>query len=136
MLLFPKKTKYKKYQKIAFNKTCIEDKLVFGNLAIKSEDYGIITSNSIESARISITRSLKKVGFLWFRIFPDKPITKKPAEVRMGNGKGSIDKWGISINPGKIILEIQSPTKKMGLQILKVAQSKLPLRTKIVFLDK
>jgi len=104
----------------------------FGSFAIKSLEGGWITSRQIEAARIAITRAMKREGQVWIRIFPDKPITKKPAEVRMGKGKGAPEYWVAVIKPGTILFESTGIPLEMAQESLRLAAQKLPIRTKFV----
>src|SRR5689334_3385428 len=95
-------------------------------------DPGRVTARQLEASRIAISRSVKRGGKLWMRVYPDRPITKKPAEVRMGSGKGSPELWVANVHPGRILFEINGVTKEQAFEAFKLAQYKLPLRTKIV----
>ena len=106
--------------------------LSFGNFGIKSLEPGWITSRQIEAARIAMTRAMKREGQVWIRIFPDKPITKKPAEVRMGKGKGAPEYWVANIKPGTILFESAGVPLELAQESLRLAAQKLPLRTKFV----
>ena len=104
----------------------------FGSFAIKSLEASWITSRQIESARIAMTRAMKREGQVWIRIFPDKPITRKPAEVRMGKGKGNLEFWAAVVKPGRIIFEIDGVTEEVAKGALNLAAGKLPIATKFV----
>ena len=106
--------------------------IAFGSFAIKTMDEAFITSRQIESARIAVTRYMKREGKVWIRIFPDKPITAKPAEVRMGKGKGAVDQWVMNIKPGRIIFEMGGVEEGLAREALALAMQKLPFKTKIV----
>ena len=106
--------------------------IAFGSFAIKSTDEGFITSRQIESARIALTRYMKREGKVWIRIFPDKPITSKPAEVRMGKGKGAPSHWVAVVKPGRIMFEIDGVPLAVAQEGLRLAAQKLPVRTKFV----
>lgn len=106
--------------------------IAFGTFAIKSLEPGWITARQIEAARISVTRAMKREGQVWIRIFPDKPITKKPAEVRMGKGKGAPEYWVAAVKPGTILFETTGVPIAVGMEALRLAAQKLPLRTKFV----
>ncbi len=106
--------------------------IAFGTYAIKSLEQGWITARQIEAARISVTRAMKREGQVWIRIFPDKPITKKPAEVRMGKGKGAPEYWVAVIKPGTILFETTGVPLETGMEALRLAAQKLPVRTKFV----
>lgn len=106
--------------------------LAFGDIAIKALEHGRIDSRQIESARIAMTRHIKRAGKVWIRVFPDKPLTAKPLETRMGKGKGSVEKWVMNIKPGRIIYEITGIDEVTAREALALAQSKLPFKTKII----
>lgn len=106
--------------------------LAFGDIGIKALEHGRIDSRQIESARIAMTRHVKRAGKVWIRVFPDKPLTAKPLEVRMGKGKGSVEKWVMNIKPGRIIYEMIGIDEATARDALALAQSKLPFKTKIV----
>ncbi|MDQ3536398.1 MAG: 50S ribosomal protein L16 [Bacteroidota bacterium] len=132
-MLQPKRTKFRKKQKgrvrgIAQRGHTID----FGNFAIKSLEAGWITSRQIEAARIAMTRAMKREGQVWIRIFPDKPITKKPAEVRMGKGKGAPEYWVAVVKPGTILFESTGVDIETAQESLRLAAQKLPLKTKFV----
>jgi large subunit ribosomal protein L16 len=104
----------------------------FGSFGLKSLEIGRITNRQLESARIAMTRYMKREGKVWIRIFPDKPITKKPAEVRMGKGKGSLDHWVAVVKPGRIMFEIDGVPQEIAKEALRLAAQKLPVLTKTV----
>jgi large subunit ribosomal protein L16 len=104
--------------------------IAFGSFALKSLEGGWITARQIEAARIAVTRFMKREGQVWIRIFPDKPITKKPAEVRMGKGKGSPEYWVAVVKPGTILFEAGGVTKAVAKEALRLAEGKLPIKTK------
>ncbi len=106
--------------------------VVFGSFAIKSLEPGWITSRQIEASRIAVTRAMKREGQVWVRIFPDKPITKKPAEVRMGKGKGAPEYWVATVKPGTIMFEAGGVSLEIAEEALRLAAQKLPVRTKFV----
>lgn len=106
--------------------------LAFGSFGIKSMEPGWITSRQIEASRIAMTRAMKREGQVWIRIFPDKPVTKKPAEVRMGKGKGAPEYWVAVIKPGTILFEAAGVDIELAKEALRLAQQKLPVRTKFV----
>jgi len=107
-------------------------KLSFGEFGLQAMECGAITSKQIEAARIAMTRHVKRGGKLWIRIFPDKPFTKKPAEVRMGKGKGAPEGWCVIIRPGKILYEMEGVDKELAREALRLASHKLPVRTRFV----
>jgi len=104
----------------------------FGSFALKSLEIGRITNRQLESARIAMTRYMKREGKVWIRIFPDKPITKKPQEVRMGKGKGALDHWVAVVKPGKIMFELDGVPSAIAVEALRLAAQKLPVLTKTV----
>jgi len=129
----PKKTKYRKQQKGRNRgKAYRGNKLSFGNIGIKAIEAGQIDSRQIEAARVAMTRHVKRTGKVWIRVFPDKPITAKPLETRMGKGKGSVDKWVMNVKPGRIIYEMAGVEEKLAREALTLAMHKLPFKTKIV----
>ena len=103
--------------------------IAFGAFALKSVEPGWITSRQIEAARIAVTRAMKREGQVWIRIFPDKPITKKPAEVRMGKGKGAPEYWVAVVKPGRILFEVGGVKRELAKEALRLAEQKLPLKT-------
>ncbi|MWV60933.1 50S ribosomal protein L16 [Helicobacter saguini] len=135
-MLMPKKTKYRKQMKGRNRgKSFRGNSLAFGDIGIKAIEHGRIDSRQIESARIAMTRHVKRAGKVWIRVFPDKPLTHKPLEVRMGKGKGGVEKWVMNIKPGRIIYEMIGIDEATAREALALAQSKLPFRTKIVTKD-
>jgi len=102
----------------------------FGSYALKALDSHWITDRQIEAARQALTRSMKREGTVWIRIFPDKPITRKPAEVRMGKGKGNLDHWAAVVKPGRIIFEVDGVSEEVARRALQLASGKLPIKTK------
>ena len=132
-MLQPKRTKFRKKQKGRVKGLAQRGHtLAFGTFGIKSLEPGWITSRQIEAARIAMTRAMKREGQVWIRIFPDKPVTKKPAEVRMGKGKGAPEYWVAVIKPGTILFEAAGVSNELAQEALRLAQQKLPLRTKYV----
>ncbi|ANV98257.1 50S ribosomal protein L16 [Helicobacter enhydrae] len=132
-MLMPKRTKYRKQQKGRNRgKSFRGCNLAFGNIGIKAVEHGRIDSRQIEAARIAMTRHIKRAGKVWIRVFPDKPLTAKPLETRMGKGKGAVDKWVMNIKPGRIIYEMIGIDEATARDALALAQSKLPFKTKIV----
>lgn len=132
-MLQPKRTKFRKMQKgrIKGNATRGTN-IAFGSFGLKTLDEGFITSRQIESARIAVTRYMKREGKVWIRIFPDKPITAKPAEVRMGKGKGAPSHWVAVVRPGRIMFEADGVPLDIAKEALRLAAQKLPVRTKFV----
>ncbi|NIN36414.1 MAG: 50S ribosomal protein L16 [Gammaproteobacteria bacterium] len=132
-MLQPKKTKYRKQQKMR-NRGMAKggNKVSFGEFGLKAISRGRITARQIEAARRAITRSVKRGGKVWIRIFPDKPITKKPIEVRMGKGKGNVEYWVAQIQPGRVLYEIQGISEEQAKDAFRLAAAKLPVRTTFV----
>ncbi|MEO6758699.1 MAG: 50S ribosomal protein L16 [Saprospiraceae bacterium] len=130
-MLQPRRTKYRKQQK-GRNRGYAHkgSSIAFGSFALKSLEFSRITSRQIESARIALTRNMKREGKVWIRIFPDKPITGKPAEVRMGKGKGAVDHYVIEVQPGRILFEIDGVTEELAHASLRLAAQKLPVLCK------
>src|SRR6188474_594587 len=129
-MLQPKRTTYRKMHKgknrgIAWKGSDI----AFGSFALKSLENARLTSRQIESARIAMTRHMKREGAVWIRIFPDKPVTKKPQEVRMGKGKGAHDHWVALVQPGRILFELEGVTQTVAFEALALAAQKLPVKT-------
>lgn len=132
-MLQPKRTKYRKQQKGRLKGVAGRGhRLTSGTFGIKTLDTGFITARQIEAARIAATRYMQREGSLWVRIFPDKPITKKPLEVRMGKGKGSVEHWAAPVKPGRMIIEIGGINKTDAEEALRLAAQKLPVRTKFI----
>jgi large subunit ribosomal protein L16 len=132
-MLSPKKVKFRKQQKGKMRGIASRgSKLNFGEFGLQATDCGYISSKQIEAARIAMTRHVKRGGKIWIRIFPDKPITKKPAEVRMGKGKGSPEGWVAVIKPGKVLYEMTGVSKEMAKEALRLAAHKLPIRTRFL----
>ncbi len=132
-MLSPKKVKYRKQQKGRIKGVANRgNKLSFGDFGLKALGKGRITAQQIEAARIAITRHVKRRGKIWIRIFPDKPVTKKPAETRMGSGKGSVDAWVAVVKPGRILYEMEGVDEETAREALRLAAYKLPIPTKIV----
>ncbi len=132
-MLQPKRTKFRKKQKGRVKGLAQRGHtLAFGSFGIKSLEPAWITSRQIEAARIAVTRSMKRQGQVWIRIFPDKPVTKKPAEVRMGKGKGAPEYWVAVVKPGTIMFEVTGVPKELAQESLRLAAQKLPVRTKFV----
>jgi len=132
-MLQPKKTKYRKQQKGKMKGNAQRGhQLAFGSFGIKTLEEAWITGRQIEAARQAITRHMKREGQLWIRIFPDKPVTKKPAEVRMGKGKGAPEYFVARINPGRILFEIEGVPMEVSKEALRLGAQKLPVQTKTV----
>ena len=132
-MLSPKKVKHRKQFKGRSTGTAYRGSSIsFGEFALKAISCGKMTAQQIEAARITINRTLKRGGKVWIRVFPDKPITKKPAETRMGKGKGSPEYWVAPIKPGKILYEIGGVDEKLATKALALAGNKLPFATKVI----
>ena len=132
-MLQPKRTKYRKQQKgrnrgLAYRGSTLS----FGSFGLKSTEHGRLTNRQIESARIAMTRYMKREGNVWIRIFPDKPITSKPLEVRMGKGKGALDHYVAQIQPGRIMFEMDGVSEEVAMEALRLAAQKLPVATRFV----
>lgn len=132
-MLQPKRTKYRKQQKGRMKGNAGRGhRLSFGTFGIKSLDSEFVTARQIEAARIAATRYMRREGSLWLRIFPDKPITKKPLEVRMGKGKGAVEYWVAVVKPGRIMIEVAGVPMETAKEALRLAAQKLPVKTKFV----
>ena len=132
-MLMPKKVKYRKQQRGRMKgKAWRGSSLAFGDYGLKALECGWITDRQIEAARVAMTRSIKRGCKVWIRLFPDKPITKKPAETRMGKGKGAPEQWVAVIRPGKILFEMEGVGRDVAEEAMKLAAAKLPLPTKLV----
>lgn len=133
MALLPKRSKFRKQQKGSLAGNAKAGQFVeFGEYGMQVLDRGWITGNQIEACRVAITRFFSRKGKVWIRVFPDKPVSKKPAEVRMGKGKGAPDHWVASVRPGRILFEVANVPKEDAQQALIRAAAKLPLRTRFV----
>ncbi|MDP6532682.1 MAG: 50S ribosomal protein L16 [Candidatus Marinimicrobia bacterium] len=132
-MLEPKKTKYRRHHRGNRRGMAMRgNHVAFGSYGLKAVEGGWITSRQIESARITVARAVRKIGKMWIRIFPDKPITKKPAETRMGKGKGTPEYWVAVVKPGRILFEVEGVTKEIAEEAFYAASSKLPVKTKVV----
>jgi len=132
-VLAPKKIKHRKRHKGRTNgKATRGADISFGTFGLKTLEPGLITARQIEAARIAITRHVKRGGKVWIRIFPDKPVTKKPAETRMGKGKGPVEGWVAVVLPGRILYEMDGVTKEVAKEALRLASHKLPVATKFI----
>ncbi|MEE8508131.1 MAG: 50S ribosomal protein L16 [Myxococcota bacterium] len=132
-MLQPKKVKHRKQQKGRMRgKAYRGSSLAFGDFGLQAVDRYRLTARQIEAARIAMTRHVKRGGKVWIRIFPDKPITKKPAETRMGKGKGSPEEWVAVVKPGRILYEMEGVPAKVAEAALRLAAHKLPLATRII----
>jgi large subunit ribosomal protein L16 len=132
-MLLPKKTKFRKVQRgrrrgQAKGQTTVQ----YGDYGIKALEAGWVTNRQIEAARIAMTRKIKRGGKVWINVFPDKPVTQKPAETRMGSGKGSPEHWVCVVKPGRVMFELAGVPEPLAKEALRLAGSKLPVKTKIV----
>ena len=133
MPLMPKRVKYRKVQRGSRKGTATSgNSLAFGEYGIKCLGRGWIKSNQIEACRVAINRHMKRKGKLWIRIFPDKPVTKKPVEVRMGKGKGNPEYWVAVVKPGTMLFEVSGVSEQIAKEALRLADAKLGFRTKLV----
>ncbi len=132
-MLMPKKVKYRKMQKGRMpGKAWTGSAVAFGDYGLKALECGHLTDRQIEASRIAITRFIKRNGRIWIRVFPDKPITKKPQETRMGKGKGALDHWVMVIKPGRILFEMEGVPEAEAREALRLAAHKLGIKTKFV----
>lgn len=132
-MLMPKKVKHRKMMKGRMRGAAYRGSdLSFGEYGLQAQECGWVTTRQIEAGRIAMTRFIKRGGKVWIRIFPDKPITKKPAETRMGKGKGSPEDWVCVIKPGRILYEMEGVSKETAMEAFRLAAFKLPIATKIV----
>ncbi len=132
-MLSPKKVKYRKRMRGRLKgKPSRGTELNFGDFGLQAIECGYINARQIEAARIAMTRKIKRLGKTWIRFFPDKPITKKPAEVRMGKGKGPTEGWVAAVRPGKILYEMEGVPRELAIEALKLAASKLCVKTRFV----
>jgi large subunit ribosomal protein L16 len=131
-MLFPKRTKFRRQHRGRFKGVSRANTIVFGDYGIQALEHAWVTSRQIEATRRSITRYVRRTGKIWIRIFPDKPITERAAESRMGSGKGTVAYWVASIKPGAVLFEMTGLNKKITYQALKLASYKLPIKTKIL----
>jgi LSU ribosomal protein L16P len=132
-MLQPKRTKFRKQHKGRNNGTAVRGSSVsFGEYGLKSMTRGRVTARQIEAARRTISRHVKRAGKMWIRVFPDKPITKKPLEVRMGKGKGSVEFWVAQVKPGTMLYEIQGVPEELAREAFTLAAAKLPVKTTFV----
>jgi len=132
-MLMPKKVKYRKQQKGRNRGLALRGSdLAFGDFGLKALEAGHLTNRQIEAARIAINRHIKRGGKVWIRIFPDKPMTKKPAEVRMGKGKGSPEEWVAVVKPGRILYEMEGVSEEVASEAMRLAANKLPIKTRTV----
>jgi large subunit ribosomal protein L16 len=132
-MLAPKRVKYRKMMKGRTRGSATRGNTVaFGQFGLMAAEPGWITNRQIEASRVSLTRAMKRGGKVWIRIFPDKPITKKPAETRMGKGKGNPEGWVCVVKPGRVMFELEGITVEVAREALRLAAAKLPIATKFV----
>ena len=132
-MLMPKRVKYRRVHRGRMTGEALRgNKVTYGEFGIQALEPGWITANQIEAARVAMTRYCKRFGKVWIKIFPDKPVTKKPAEVRMGSGKGSPEFWVAVIKPGKVMFELGGVPEETAREALRLAANKLPIKTKFV----
>jgi large subunit ribosomal protein L16 len=134
-MLQPKKPRYRKQMKLYRHLTIKETRgctLEFGEYGLRAMEPGWVTNRQIEAARQTMVRHIKRGGKVWLKVYPDKPLTKKPAEVRMGKGKGSVEVWVAEVKSGRIMYEITGVAEKLAVEALELAAAKLPIKTKIV----
>ena len=132
-MLMPKRVKYRKQQRGRMKGLAqTGNKVSFGQYGLKALEPHWITSRQIEAARIAMTRYIKRGGKVWIRIFPDKPVTKKPAETRMGKGKGAPEFWVAVVKPGRVMFEIEGVSEEVAKEAMRLASHKLPIKTKFV----
>lgn len=132
-MLMPKRVKFRKQQRGKMKGKATRGAVVsFGDLGLKALEPAWITSRQIEACRVAITRKMKRDGKVWIRIFPDKPVSKKPLETRMGKGKGAPEFWVAPVRPGRIMFEVSGVSKQLATEALSLASHKLPIKTKVV----
>jgi len=132
-MLAPKRVKFRKQMKGRMRGYATRGQTVaFGHFGLQATEAGWVSNRQIEAARVAMTREMKRGGKLWIRVFPDKPITKKPAETRMGKGKGNPEGWVCPVKPGRILFEIEGITKELAAKAMALASAKLPITTRLV----
>jgi large subunit ribosomal protein L16 len=132
-MLMPKRTKFRKQQRGRMKGKALRgSRINFGEYGLKAMEPAWITSKQIEAARVAMTRHIKRGGKVWIRIFPDKPFTKKPAETRMGKGKGAPEYWVAVVKPGRILFEVEGVSEELAREAIRLASHKLPIKTKFV----
>ena len=135
-MLLPKRVKYRRVHRGRMTGKALRDNTVsYGEFGLVATEPAWITSNQIEAARVAMTRYTKRGGQVWIKIFPDKPVTKKPADTRMGSGKGSPEYWVAVVKPGRVMFEIAGVSEEIAREALRLASHKLPIKTKIVAAD-
>ena len=133
MPLMPKRTKYRKQQKGRNRGKATRGNFVSdGEYGLQATEAAWITTNQIEAARVAMTRHIKRGGKVWIKIFPDKPVTKKPAETRMGKGKGAVEYWVAAVKPGRVLFEVAGVPEELAREAMRLAANKLPIKTKFV----
>ncbi len=132
-MLMPKRTKHRKVHRGRMRgKATRGNFIAYGDYALQAMECGWVKSNQIEAARVAINREVKRGGKVWIKIFPDKPVTEKPAETRMGSGKGSVEYWVAVVKPGRVLFEIAGVTEEAAREAMRLASHKLPIKTKFV----
>ncbi|MGB2953596.1 MAG: 50S ribosomal protein L16 [Gaiellaceae bacterium] len=132
-MLLPKKTKFRKYQRGRRRGTAKgQTNVQAGDFGLKALEPAWVTNRQIEAARIAMTRKIRRGGKVWINVFPDKPVTKKPAETRMGSGKGAPEAWVAVVKPGRVMFELAGVSEPLAMEALRLAAQKLPLKTKVV----
>ena len=132
-MLAPKRVKFRKWQKGRLRGPALRGATIaFGDIGLKTVEHGKLTNQQIEAARIAMMRHIKRGGHVWIRVFPDKPISTKPAEVRMGNGKGNPEYWVALVQPGRVLYEMDGVDEQLAREAFALAAAKLPLKTKFV----
>ncbi len=132
-MLMPKKTRYRKQQRGRMRgKSWTGQTVAFGDFGLKTLEPGWITNRQIESARVAMTRFVRRTGRVWIRVFPDKPVTRKPQETRMGKGKGGPEGWVAVVRPGRILFEMEGVSREQAAEAMRLAGHKLPVRTRFV----
>lgn len=134
-MLMPKRVKFRKQQRGRMKGVATRgNEIAFGEYGLKALEPGWITNRQIEAARVAMTRRMKRGGKIWIRIFPDKPVTKKPLETRMGKGKGAPEGWVVVVRPGRMLFEMEGVTPEVAYDALRLAKHKLPVKTRVVSL--
>ena len=132
-MLMPKRTKYRRPHRLSYEgKSKAGREVVFGDYGLVALEGGYVSSNQIEAARVAMTRYIKRGGKIWIKIFPDKPVTAKPAETRMGSGKGALEYWVAVVKPGRVLFEIDGVPEETAREALRLDMHKLPVKCKIV----